>query len=200
LIDVELGATGAEDRSLDLSLHSAFGHPSYRFFELMSTVGGGTVRVVAIALIVLGLAITRRWWSAILAIVAVEGAGLLETLFKLLVGRPRPHLFPHVVQAGGSSFPSGHATDTCALALVAVYLVWHLWGRRSLTILAGALLFILTLLVGLSRIVLGVHYPTDVAGGYALGAGWVALMVALFAPALHGETTRAHPHRAGIDL
>jgi undecaprenyl-diphosphatase len=113
-----------------------------------------------------------------------------------MVGRPRPQLFSHAVYASGSSFPSGHATDTSCFAMVAVFLVWHLSGHRGLAAIAGVLLLAYAILVGLSRVVLGVHYPTDVLGGWMLGVVWTALVLAVFAPALQD----AHAARIGRGL
>jgi undecaprenyl-diphosphatase len=186
LVCVETGATRSGDNSLDRSLHAAFGRQSYAFFELMSNAGG-SARLVVIVLMMLGLTVIGYWWSASFTVVATAGAALLYTLIKVLVGRPRPQLFPHAVSAGGSSFPSGHATDSFCLALVAVFLVWHLSGHRGLTTLAGILLLSYVVLVGLSRVVLGVHYPTDVLAGWALGSAWTAVVLAVFGPALQLE-------------
>jgi undecaprenyl-diphosphatase len=195
LIGVESGVTMSPDRSLDLSLHSTFGPSTYGFFDVMSTLGGGVIRVAVLALIVVALLIAQYWWSAALTVVATGGAALLETLMKLVVGRPRPHLFPHAVAADGSSFPSGHATNTCACALVMIYLLWHMFQHRGLTTAGAALLMVFVLLVGLSRIVLGVHYPTDVLGGYALAGAWVGTALACFVPALSAETLRVFQRR-----
>ena len=188
---VETRATATDDRALDLSLHHTFGPASYHVFELITTLGGGVVRISIIALVVLGLVLLRRWWSAAFTVISAGGAALLGELIKLVVARPRPHLFPHAVHAGGYSFPSGHATNVCAFALVAVILAWQISGRWMHSALIGVLLVVYVLLVGLSRIVLGVHYPSDVIGGYFLAVGWVALTVALFAGGLNHEQSRA---------
>jgi undecaprenyl-diphosphatase len=195
LTAVESGATMSRDRSLDLSLHATFGSSFYRFFEAISTLGGGVIRIAVIALIVVAFVSARYWWSAALLVVATGGAAALETIIKLVVERPRPHLFPHAVAADGSSFPSGHATNACAFALVAIYLLWHVFQHRGLTAAAAVLLIGFVLLVGLSRIVLGVHYPTDVLGGYALAVAWVGSAIAFFAPALNAETMHAFLRR-----
>jgi len=195
LVGVESGVTISEDRSLELSLHSTFGPSTYDFFETVSSFGGGAVRVADVALIVVALVIARYWWSATLMVVATGGAALLETLIKFVVRRYRPQLFLHAVATDGSSFPSGHATDTCAFALVIIYLVWHVYPHRGLMTAGALLLLAFVLLVGLSRIVLGVHYPTDVLGGYALAGAWICATIAFFAPALSAETTHAFSHR-----
>ncbi len=191
LVGVESGVTISEDRSLELSLHSTLGPSTYDFFETVSSFGGGAVRVADVALIVVALVIARYWWSATLMVVATGGAALLETLIKFVVRRYRPQLFLHAVATDGSSFPSGHATDTCAFALVIIYLVWHVYPHRGLMTAGALLLLAFVLLVGLSRIVLGVHYPADVVGGYTLAVAWVATLIAFFAPAVKAETRRA---------
>lgn len=191
LAGFETHATAAEDRSVDLALHHTFGPASYHVFELITTMGGSFVRIPVIVLLVLGLVITRHWWLAMLTVVATGGAAILFQVIKLLVQRPRPHLFAHAVHADGFSFPSGHATDTFAFALVTVVLAWYLSQRRALTVLVALLFVIYVLLVGLSRVVLGVHYPTDVIGGYCLGTAWVAATVAILARGLDAERARA---------
>lgn len=118
----------------------------------------------SLLLFALSRAARRRWWLWCGVLVT---SGLIEQGFKFLVGRPRP---------SGTSlgFPSGHTTSATAFAVVVIYLVSRERlspaARRSLQILAVALM----LLVGWARIVLRAHWPTDVLGGFLLGAGCAA--------------------------
>jgi membrane-associated phospholipid phosphatase len=111
-------------------------------------------------------------WARFFTVVMV-GALALDNVVKPLVGRPRPAL-DQLVGGRGASFPSGHATATTALLFAVAYYVTS--GRapkaRSL-IWATALLG--SLLIGVTRVYLGVHWPTDVIAGMALGAGWTML-------------------------
>ncbi len=140
-------------------------------------LGSATVLVpVALAVgILAAYRIRSRRPIALLALVLV-GSTVLVQLIKLLVARPRPD--SGLITELGYSFPSGHTTAATAgwgaLALVLCGLVTH--RRTQVAICVGAVL--VALLVGITRVYLGVHEPTDVLGGWALGVGWVAAVTA----------------------
>lgn len=118
----------------------------------------------------LQLAGKRHAAAAVLA--AVVGGVLLSTVLKLGFDRPRPDLVPHAVEVYTASFPSGHSMMAAVTYLTLGALLARVEGdwRRKLYWLGIALL--LTVLVGLSRVYLGVHWPSDVLGGWAVGAAW----------------------------
>ena len=96
-----------------------------------------------------------------------------------MVGRPRPQIVPHLTEAGGASFPSGHAFNS-AVVYIAIALAFATLSAREsvrLTIIGGAVL--VSLVVAWSRVWLGVHFPTDVLAGWLGGAGWAFLAAAL---------------------
>lgn len=105
---------------------------------------------------------------------------LVETAIKLAFGRPRPTLVPHLTEAAGMSFPSGHSFNS-ALGFIAVALAFATLSQRHAvrwtTVLAAVGV---SLLVAGSRVVLGVHYPSDVIAGWLGGAGWAFLAAGLF--------------------
>ena len=118
--------------------------------------------------------------GALHLLLALTGSSLMIAWLKSFLERPRP-LGHRLVEAGGYSYPSGHAVSAAVL-YVTLALVGsrHFKGpayRRMLIALAVAT----TLLVAASRVYLGVHYPTDVASGTALGAGWAVLLASVFA-------------------
>jgi membrane protein DedA with SNARE-associated domain/membrane-associated phospholipid phosphatase len=122
------------------------------------------------------LVVTRRAWRpAIAAASSLFGANVLYQATKVWVGRPRPPVGFHLVRVSGYAFPSGHATQAVA-GWVAVAVV--LASGRSLRtrVLVGVVVAILVLLIGVSRIYLGVHWFTDVVGGFALGGTWLCLV------------------------
>jgi len=125
------------------------------------------------------LLVRRQPRLATWLLVTVYGGGLLSTLVKLAVDRKRPFVEHPVAHAMSASFPSGHAlgvlVGTGALLLVGLPFV----NRRMRPVLIG-LGVLLVLAVGYSRLGLGVHYLSDVLGGYLLGAGWLALTTAAF--------------------
>ena len=136
--------------------------------RLVSRFGGGA-GVAAAAPVVLGwLLARRRWLSAAVFAVSVAGAAL-GPLLKELVRRPRPRLWAGVDQMDGWSFPSGHAISSAAFVSALVAVVWATRWRWPMLV-CGA---VLVVLVGLARVELGVHYPSDVVGGWSMAVGWV---------------------------
>ncbi len=107
------------------------------------------------------------------------GSALLNTGLKHLFRRPRPEVY-RLAEATGFSFPSGHSMAAFSLYGLLALLLWpHLRGVAGRTaVLAAA--GILIAAIGLSRIYLGVHYPSDVLGGYAASACWIAIVLALY--------------------
>jgi membrane-associated phospholipid phosphatase len=116
---------------------------------------------------------------AVFLVVTTLGGGLLDTIVKEAVDRPRPSLVDPVATAHGKSFPSGHAMSSTFTygALVLVFL--PVIGRRyRQVVVAGAALLVLA--ICFSRLALGVHYITDVVGGVVLGLAWLAASTAAF--------------------
>jgi membrane-associated phospholipid phosphatase len=116
---------------------------------------------------------------ALFLVVTTLGGGLLDTVVKIAVNRPRPSLVDPVATAHGKSFPSGHAMSSTIGygALLLVFLPVIAPRLRPLVIGGFALL---VAAIGFSRLALGVHYITDVIGGYVLGLAWLAASTAAF--------------------
>ncbi len=107
---------------------------------------------------------TRALW----AFLTIMAAWALQLGAKGLVQRARPVVEDAVAHAPGSSFPSGHATNTAAVALTLTLLLWPLLGRPGRVVVA-LVAATCTVLTGVDRVLLGVHYPSDVVAGFALG-------------------------------
>lgn len=107
--------------------------------------------------------------------VASCGGWLLNWALKLAFDRPRPSLVPHLREVASSSFPSGHALTSAAVYLTLGTLLMRLAQGRLAKFYCIAVAMLATLLVGASRVFLGVHYPTDVLAGWLIGLSW-ALM------------------------
>jgi membrane-associated phospholipid phosphatase len=116
---------------------------------------------------------------ALFLVVTTLGGGLLDSVVKVAVNRPRPSLMDPVATAHGKSFPSGHAMSSTIGygALLLVFLPVVAPRVRPMVIAAFALL---VAAIGFSRLALGVHYVTDVLGGYVLGLAWLAASTAAF--------------------
>lgn len=137
---------------------------------------GGAATVVALAILIGGyLALRRRWQGAVLVVGSVGAAGITTAILKLIVERARPHVFSWLTPENGYSFPSGHSTASMALALSLVALTWH--GRHRVVVAFTAIP--LAIGVGVSRLFLGVHYPTDVLAGWFVAATTVSAVYAL---------------------
>lgn len=131
-----------------------------------------------LGLIVVGVCICllllRRRSEALLVVISVLGGTLISTLLKMGYDRPRPELTSMSHQFT-SSFPSGHAMLSAVTFLTLGALLARLAPTRALRIYAFATAIFLTLIVGFSRVYMGVHYPSDVLAGWCLGAAWALL-------------------------
>ena len=146
----------------------------------LSALGSSTV-LGLLTLSVLGyLLLLRKPQLAVLVVVAVGGAMILSVLLKEGYDRPRPDLVPYQTQAYMASFPSGHSMMSATTYLTLAVIVARMQRRRRLKIFFLGLAILVMLLVGVSRIFLGVHWPTDVLGGWTAGATW-ALVCCLVA-------------------
>lgn len=150
-------------------------------------LGSPLAMQVVAAVVALALYARRHRRHAAFVITSSVGAGLLNGIAKLFFQRPRPDLWVPLVLMHDSSFPSGHAMVSMAIALALVTLAWPTrWRWPSLV--AGALF---VAIVGASRVYVGVHYPSDVAAGWLASAAWVmtsrAAILHLDGPTRHGR-------------
>jgi undecaprenyl-diphosphatase len=147
------------------------------FFVLISKLGYQWGLIPADTLIVLLLLALRRWREASFAFLAFVGSALLNIGAKHFFQRQRPSLWESIAPESTFSFPSGHAMGSMTLAAVLVALAWQTRWRWPVTIAAGAFVA----LVGLSRVYLGVHYPSDILAGWCAALAWVmGLYLVLF--------------------
>jgi undecaprenyl-diphosphatase len=130
---------------------------------------------------VLLLAALRRRREGLFAGIALAGSALLNLGTKQLVARARPSLWESIAPEGSFSFPSGHAMGSMTLAMVLILLAWR--TRWRLWVALPMVGFVV--LVGLSRVYLGVHYPSDILAGWAAACAWTALVWLLVFP--HGK-------------
>ena len=137
------------------------------------TALGGVAVLGLLGLSVCGyLALLRRYDLMLLVLVSVGGAILLNYLLKLGFDRPRPDLVTHLTEAYQTSFPSGHSMSSAATYLTLGAMLARVQPRLRLKVYFLALAIVVMVLVGFSRVYLGVHWPSDVLGGWAAGAIW----------------------------
>jgi undecaprenyl-diphosphatase len=146
----------------------------------LTSLGSTAVLIVVVALVAGYLGLRRQFGSMWLVVIASGLGQVLSSLLKQAFGRTRPDEMLHLAEVQTASFPSGHATLSAVvyLTLGAVLASTHESGRDRIYIMATALL--LTGIVGLSRIYIGVHYTTDVLGGWSIGLCWslICLLIA----------------------
>ncbi|MFI9235104.1 phosphatase PAP2 family protein [Streptomyces sp. NPDC053079] len=185
--------------SLDATLHDAAlerrSAGAVDAAVLLTDTGTG---VVAYALAALAGWIACRRARVVLASVAVLALGqLVRMTLRVTVDRPRPPLADRVTDSSGAAFPSGHATTS---ALVAGLLAWAL--LRVAPPLAGRLAAACCALwaigVAATRVYLGVHWPTDIAGGWLLATCWLVLTLPVLTAYTDGQSGRAEPHTADV--
>jgi undecaprenyl-diphosphatase len=142
-------------------------------------LGGVLLRHLAAIGAVVALLFLKLRREALLLAATVISGWLVGSLFKALFARPRPTVVPHLMDAGGNSFPSGHSFNSAvvymAIALAFAAISPH--RRVRWTVIGCALA--MTLLIALSRVWLGVHYPSDAVAGWLGGSGWAFLASAL---------------------
>lgn len=148
----------------------------------ITSLGGNTVLSMIVAIVVGYLLMVRKRAAALLVFVSVAGGMLLSMLLKTGFARTRPDLVPHEVQVYTLSFPSGHAMLSAVTYLTLGALLMRLESQARVKAYLMGVAVVLSLLVGISRVYLGVHWPTDVLGGWCVGAAWAMLcwLVALW--------------------
>lgn len=144
-------------------------------FMVITVLGGSLFATSAVTVASGVLWYLRQRRNAVFLLFAVGGTGLINLGLKLWFERSRPTITRLVLEEG-YSFPSGHAMISMALALTVIILVWHSRYRVS-AVVAGS---IYVLLIGLSRMYLGVHYPSDILAGWCVSALWILTLNTAF--------------------
>lgn len=189
--DVLEGDTAAVDETLLLKLRTAEDStdplgPTWVEELARDVTGLGGAGVLTILTLAAAgfLALQRKRWLALYLLASVASGVIVSTMLKLGFGRPRPDLVPHGQIVYTSSFPSGHSMlSAVAFLTLGALLASGQTNRAMHAYLIGLAVF-LTLIVGVSRVYLGVHWPTDVVAGWTAGAAW-ALVCWVVAKRLH---------------
>lgn len=140
----------------------------------VTALGSFSVLGIVVVALVLQLILTGARRTALFTLFAVVGGTVLSTGLKALFDRPRPDL-TGAVEVFTASFPSGHATVSAVVYLTIAAILSERDPRLSLRVFYLATAALLTVVIGVSRIYLGVHYPTDVLAGWSLGSAWALL-------------------------
>lgn len=178
------------DQALATYLHN-LASPYLTAFSVVITALGSLETIASVGLLVAGYFVWRRWWLPLaMWLAAVAGGVALNQLLKGLFARPRPSFADPLLPESGYSFPSGHAMQSLVLyGMLAYFAVLALrsWRAKTAVVLG---LTLLVLLIGFSRLYLGVHYFSDVVAGFAAGGVWLSAVITGM------EVVRRGEHRA----
>ena len=180
--EVGEGSTAALDRKILLSLRNPADlsdpiGPAWLEEAMRDITGWGSVVTIVFltAAAVIYLALSGRKRIAVFVLAAIGGGEAVSTVLKLFYQRPRPDLVPHGMEVFTASFPSGHAMMSAIAYLTLATLLARVERRVYVKALLLALGIVMTICVGISRVYLGVHWPSDVVAGWCVGAAWAAL-------------------------
>ena len=164
----------------------------------ITALGGVTVLVMVSVLAVAFLLLRGRWRQAIFTVLATAGGAMMGHLVKGLFARSRPDAVPHLVEVTSLSFPSGHSLNSAIVYLTLAVMIARSFSDRRSRVFTVGVAVLLVLAIGCTRVVLGVHYPTDVLGGGTLGAAW-ALLVGMVASVLQKQHRIEEPSESEAD-
>ncbi len=170
------------DRALMLAMRVP-GHPAQPIgpawlpsaMRDLTALGSSTVLTLVVVATAAFLLLRGRIRTALLVTGATSLGAIMVTLVKALIGRTRPDLVERLMVETSRSFPSGHAANSAIVYLTLATLLFPVVRERRLRTYLLGLALALTFLIGASRVYLGVHWPSDVAAGWAFGAGWALL-------------------------
>ncbi len=184
--EMKEGETAAFDKAVTYLFRVAPDHvdpigPGWLPGVIIDITALGSVAVLTLVtmLAIAFLLVRGRWRQGLLVAFAISGGALASKALKALFARPRPDLVPHLVDVNTLSFPSGHATNSAIVYLTLAILVARTFTEawtRAYILFSGILL---TIMIGITRVYLGVHYPSDVIAGWTAGGAWALVMSAL---------------------
>lgn len=138
----------------------------------VTALGSKVVLIIFTTAVAVFLAVRRQSHALVLVVVSTAGGMILADGLKQVFVRPRPDLVPHLAAVYSTSFPSGHSMTSAVVYLTLGALLSQLVEERTLKAYFLGVACFLTFVVGLSRVYLGVHYPTDVLAGWSAGLAW----------------------------
>ncbi len=174
------GSTARVDAAILRAIRDATGGDTasgwLRATMLDLTALGDTATLTLLAILVAGyLLVARRAALAGAVVASIAGGATFVTLLKLLFARARPDIVTHLSQVSTASFPSGHAANSAVAYLTLGVLLARSQRNHAVRIYLIGAAIALTLAIGMSRVYLGVHWPSDVLGGWIVGGTWAAL-------------------------
>ena len=159
------------DRSFLLWIHQFANSQLDRIFLFFTALGNPPTVVTIFIMTIAWLAMKRRYSDGIRFTIVCVGGVLIDRVMKLFFAKPRPELWHRLITETSFSFPSGHAVGSMVVYGFIAYILAKEMQQHKQYIYAAASLLIIA--IGLSRLYLGVHYPTDIIAGYGIGFIWL---------------------------
>lgn len=158
------------------NLSQPLGPPWFQeFMTELTALGGYPLLTIIVAIVVGYLLIARLYGPALFTVLSIVTGTAASHLLKLAYDRPRPDLVEQLVSVHTPSFPSGHAAMSAVVYLTLASLIVRLVDSTAVRVYVLAVAAALTLSIGISRVYLGVHWPSDVLAGWALAVAWASL-------------------------
>ena len=177
-IGVQTGYLDGFDDAVRYRVYSMRSDKLTVFWRLITHSGNRYV-VIILGIILLLIKSLREKYGVKFAIAALSSTALYQ-IMKYIFQRPRPDLALRLIEQGGYSFPSGHSMNCLVSYGILIYLLLRYCENRRLAKLLSFRLGLLTILIGFSRVYVGVHYPTDIIGGWSLGIAVLVAMIYAF--------------------
>lgn len=146
-------------------------------FEAITFLGDSMAVIGILAISVMVGLIRHKWVSVLLLITSAAGSQFFVFFMKQFIARSRPSTVYSVIEAGGYSFPSGHAAVAMALYGLLWYIIFRALPNQSLRLIWTIIFTFLIGGIAISRVYLGVHYPSDILAGLAFGAAWTTFLI-----------------------
>ena len=141
----------------------------------LTSIGSSWVLGLVVLAVVGFLLLQTRYHTALFVLITAVSGDLVNTVLKNVFNRPRPSVVPHLRDVVSTSFPSGHAMESAIIYLTLGTMLMRLAESRVTKVYCLVVAVLVTFLVGISRVYLGVHYPTDVIGGWIFGFVWASI-------------------------
>lgn len=198
-----LVTTGLTQRFDERVLRWFQSHRSETLDEIMleaTVLGSGVVLFMMVAIVSVFLWQTKHHWSVYILLMGVFGGQILNGILKDYFNRPRPSVVEGIDAVHSLSFPSGHAMTSMVVYGSVAYLVARLEPTKLMRLSTWVVTSFIIITVGISRMYLGVHYPSDVLAGYIAGVAWLAFVASSVAAVRFFAGRRPETHTEEHDL
>jgi undecaprenyl-diphosphatase len=175
LMMVSKNLLASTDSSIMLAVYASRTEQLTNIMKIITFLGGDFLIILSAGISLIPL-FKKHWLQLIVFVTASVGGEILNTIIKDIIARPRPGI-SQLVSETGFSFPSSHSMGSTVVFLILVIGIWQYTKNQRLTLISLLVAIVLILLIGLSRIYLGVHFPSDVLGGYFAGICWLSTVL-----------------------